>query len=376
MSNFNNFIRKFTPVGWYTQLVEKLLGRALPVDGVVDNLIGAYTGTRMTNKAKEEIDYQNESNYQYWLKTESLPAQVTQYKDAGLNPMLIAGGGPSVSASSAGSGSSSDPNPLSAISSLLGPLFQMQMTKMRLDTESKLRNREMDIESERNKNQAELWLTLQRRNTAEAVRTELDNSIFGIRKESLEKDVALKSANINQIMQLTQESITRMYVNREHVALMKSQIRETDQRALAESFQAAIFEAQSRYADSYFKSLDQIAGATAYISTLDKEAAEKYKSTYLDAYYARLAGVIIQAGKDAKIFQSPFFEKFLEGKMTDKERAEFFGSFVRSIVPALLAAGGLIGSAAIKAGSAANGLYVPSYLGPTFGPPSYSPPSL
>lgn len=126
MDSFGDLIDSI--VGYYRKGIGKLSKGA-------DNLFDSYTSSGMTDKEKETLDYSQQLKQEFFDKNESVPAQVQQYKDAGLNAMLIAGGGPSVSASSAPApGSAGSGSPLD----LLGMILNFAVQKQHVDNESAL----------------------------------------------------------------------------------------------------------------------------------------------------------------------------------------------------------------------------------------------
>ena len=171
MSKFGRFVKNYTPLGWWYQAASKAFGKSkgisdivsdLDIGKVIDNLVKNYAGTGMTDKAKEEVDYQTEAQYDLWNRTQSLPAQMSQAKEAGINPMVIFGNGGSpgaVSSVGAPSGAQAD------FSALIGTLlnFGLRQKEVAADMEVKEATAEgMRIENrwkERN-NQANYFKTL------------------------------------------------------------------------------------------------------------------------------------------------------------------------------------------------------------------------
>lgn len=152
-SNFNNKFFKFTPLGAYSNLMKHIFREG----GAVDNLKKKLTGTGMTDADTQAAQLSlknqqilNQEEYDrkidFYERYESPAARVRQYKEAGLNPMLLAGGGAGVSASggvgSAGSApadnTSGGADLLSALTGLIGLTQKSQQLKLdRMDAETR-----------------------------------------------------------------------------------------------------------------------------------------------------------------------------------------------------------------------------------------------
>lgn len=100
---------------------------------ILENLVKMYTGTGMTDSQKEEIDYGTDAQYELWRKTQSMPAQVAQYKEAGVNPMMLASGSGVGSVPSAGTSSAPSQD-------ILGTILNFALRAKSLQSEIDVRN--------------------------------------------------------------------------------------------------------------------------------------------------------------------------------------------------------------------------------------------
>lgn len=151
------------------------------LDSIMDNLIKHYGHTGATDQFIEEANIQlenqqilNEDEWQrklyFYENYESPSAMVRQYKQAGLNPMLLAGGGASVSASggigspgSAQGGHDSSADPLAAILSIAGLAMRQSQFHQNLEIEKqRVGVSEYEAETRRIQvqNQNEMWKSI------------------------------------------------------------------------------------------------------------------------------------------------------------------------------------------------------------------------
>lgn len=137
------------------------------------NFFGSWaskvSGSSMTTAQKQEMDSQlanqqilNQEEYDrkidFYERFESPQARVRQYKEAGLNPMLLAGNGASVSASggvgSPGSASMAPSADSSGFPDVLGSILGvMRFGLQSKDTKSQIREREQKTTAQRIENQ-------------------------------------------------------------------------------------------------------------------------------------------------------------------------------------------------------------------------------
>lgn len=358
-------------------LIDSQFGRWLdkimnPLGKYLDNTLNYYTHSGMTDDTKETLDYEQQLKEDWYARHESMPAKVAEYNEAGINPLMLAGN--PVAASSAPSASPSGGD----LGSVLGAALQFGVEKYRTDVNAKLKQQDIDnvktrndIERDRVDALSRLYASQERLNVERTIQVSLDNSLFGLRRNSLEKDIQLKDKNISQIGQWIQESITRMYVNRAEVKNLYAQADEITQRRLCEAVQEQILKAQEKYSDEYFEALKNIAQAQSTIDTATSEAVKDNMKLYKDNLIAEWRGKIIATGKEAAIYDSEWFKQFCAGKMTIKERAELWGNIVSRVVTAGIAGATAIGVQAMRSANVATGgMFVPSYGVPTFSGPS------
>lgn len=354
--------------------LDNLLRPRGPLAKALDNTLKYYTHSGMTDDTKEQIDYEQQKKDEWYLAHESMPAKVAEYQEAGVNPLMLAGN--PVAASSAPSASPSGGD----LGGILGSVMQFGIEKYRTDVQAKLKQQDIDnvktrneIERDRVNALTSLYGSQERVNNERAVQISLDNSLFGLRRSNLEKDLTLKDKNIQQIGQWVQESITRMYVNRAQVKNLYAQADEATQRKLCEAVQESILKTQDKYADEYFAAIKNIANAQSIIDTATSDTVKQNFQDYKDGLIAEWRGKIIETAKEARIFQSDWFDKFCQGKMTSKDKAELWGNILSRVVTSAIAGATAVGVASMRAGSAAaGGMFVPAYSMPGYGTPSVS----
>lgn len=371
MAQFRSKFQQWLIDSPFGKWLDNFLRPSGPLAKALDNTLKYYTHSGMTDDTKEQLDYEQQMKDDWYLQHESMPAKVAEYQEAGINPLMMAGN--PVAASSAPSSSPSGGD----LSGILGSVLQFGVEKYRTDVQAKLRQQDIDNVKTRNSIERDrvdalrgLYGSQERVNTERAIQISLDNSLFGLRKEGLERDNALKEKNLQQIGQWIQESITRMYVNRAEVKNLYAQANETDQRRLCEAVQEKIFKAQEKYSDDYFRFLKEIAQAEANIQTSASEAIKENFETYKNSLVAEWRGKIIQTGMDAAIYDSEWFKQFCAGKMTSKDRAELWGNILGRVVSAGIAGATAVGVASMRAANATGGMFVPAYSMPSYGTPS------
>lgn len=323
---------------------------------VFDGIEKTYAGTGMTPKEIEEANLQlsnqqtlNEEDYQrkidFYERYESPEAQVRQYKQAGLNPMLLAGNGAGASASGGvGTGSASMPSSesggiLEALSSFMG----IQLRKKELQNQLEIAQMRNKIDDESNRIKSEQVTAYNKYLDALRTGKEKENAIFddvwAVKRENILADTDLKNQQWSRLQSLMEsDSVQRK--------LWESGIKMNDASAAATAVQTAILEAQSRYADKYFKATAEIQSWQAQIAQVEGTIFQKTAEKRLRAAEAELADIVIKAGMDARVYDSDAFKKSLEGRMTSKDKAQLWGGIVRTALGSAIAVGGGI---AIKA---------------------------
>lgn len=371
MAKFRSRFQQWLIDSPFGKWLDNILRPSGPLAKALDNTLKYYTHSGMTDDTKEQIDYEQQKKDEWYLAHESMPAKVAEYQEAGINPLMLSGNPVSATPAPSASPSGGD------LGGILGSVMQFGIEKYRTDVQAKLKQQDIDnvhtrndIERDRVDALRSLYGSQERLNVERTVQVMLDNSLIGLKRENLEKDIALKDKNIQQIGQWVQESITRMYVNRAQVKNLYSQADEANQRRLCEAVQETILKAQAKYSDKYFEALQNIAVAQAAIDTATSQAVKDNMQTYKDSLIAEWRGKIIEVGKEAKIFDSEWFDKFCQGKMTDKEKTELWGNILSKVVTSAITAATAYGLASMKAAS--GGMFVPAYSMPGYGTPSVS----
>lgn len=321
------------------------------------NLFEGKTGAHMTDAEKEasalSLENQqilNEQEYErkidFYERFESPEAQVRQYQQAGLNPMLLANGGASVSASggigSAGSAPAQSQASSGFLTGLLGQLLDYKVAQKRNDIA------EMDATTRKNQSQAYIdWLNS--RTSGQNITNSWLDTIYGA-------DVSLKSAkehNLdvnsetaiqqrNYLMALTESAKVKADLDRKNIEVK-------DMELCIMQYQKGIMAAQSRYADQYFKAVAELNAANALMASVEGTIFEKTQKLRLESCEAELNHIIIRAGMDAKIFTGEGFSRMVQGKQSSGELLSTWLGFGKSVLNGLIVGGAMVGSAAIKA---------------------------
>lgn len=192
------------------------------------NLIKSYTGSGMTDSEKETLDYQQDLKESFYNAHESMPAQVAQAQEAGLNPMTVFGNGASVSSSSAPSaaGSGASGSPLDLLGMLLN--FKVEQQKVNIMKE------QSDSVIQRNYGNAESGFA-----SAERTRSLVQSEI----------------ANLDARTATEKESLENKRVERE---LMKANISKAQASTLLDVKQTALLAQQEKFGDQYWQNVVQL----------------------------------------------------------------------------------------------------------------------
>ena len=342
-----------------------------------ENWFKSITRSGMTDADKEAAalglynqQVLNDEEYQrkidFYERYESFPAQVKQYQQAGFNPMLLANGGQAGASATGGVGSAGSADATSqggsaaGLLSLIGTLSGISQKRQQMQQDKELRSYENETRRMQVENYGRYLDELTRRTSSEADFLEMS---FGTRLNAADLDVKTKQQNLEYIQQLCNSEQVRQ-------KLMRSGIKLNDANAAAVAVQTAIMTAQEKYSDRYFKAVAELQEAQASMQSVDASIYEKTKDARLKAAIFELSHVIISAGIDGAILESPSFAKACAGEMTKKEKAEFWGRLVPSVVGAV----GVVGGVALKAtaASAARGIVPPSYAIPANMQPGFT----
>lgn len=294
----------------------------------------------------DDEDYQRKIDF--FERYESMPAQVRQAKEAGVNPMALFGGSsPSVSASggvgpgSAGAQTSAGSALGGVLSAILGTFTKMQQ----INTERFLTSSQQDI----NRYQAET-ARIQANNYGAylAALTEgqqQKNSVFyeafGVDMHNKQSDTKAKEAQAQYLNEVAASETVRR-------RLMDSGIRLNDSQTAMNEVQKAILKAQEMYSDRYFKAIAEISEYQSTIVAQDANVAERLGANGKDFLYhravAECADMIFKAGMDLDIWEGDAFKQSVDGKMTKKD----WTSTVFSLLKTILAGGAVVGATAVK----------------------------
>lgn len=338
----------------------------------IDNLIKGSTGSGMTDadieasnmtlKNQQILNQEEwERKIDFYSRFESPSAQVRQYKEAGLNPMLLGGSGASVSASGGvGSpGSASAQASSGVLGSILGSILGMVTKFKQISTEKALTSESNDIrryaaETER--------LQAQNYGAYLAALTEGQNQknnvfyeAFGVDMQNKEADTKAKEAQASYLYEVAGSETVRR-------RLMESGIRLNDSQTAMNEVQKAILLAQEKYSDRYFKAIAEILEYQSTVLSVDADVASRLSKSGNDLLYhravAECAQMIFDAGMQKDIWEGDAFKQSVDGKMTKKDWTQVTMGLIKTI----LAGGAVVGASAVK--SAARGIIPPSPWSP------------
>lgn len=292
--------------GYFKDILSNLgnaLNQLLTGDSLA-NLIKSLTHSGITDEARETMDLQlenqqllNEQEYDrkidFYERFESPQAQVSQYKAAGLNPMLLAGSGAGASASggvgsagSAGTAGASGGNLFSAIASIAGVMNQQkQLMIQQQDADTRA------YEAETRRNQSIDYMAYLRSLTR---KTDVESS-------QLEEMFPLKKENLIQQTNKLLEDVQSEPVRR---ALMQSGIDLNTAEKALKYRQAAILAAQEKFSDRYFKAVSELTEAQARLAEVQNEFERRTLEKRVTGLEAEVNDMIITAGIDGKVFEN------------------------------------------------------------------------
>lgn len=298
-SKFNSKFFKFTPLGAYMNLMQNIFKEG----GVADNLKKKLTGEGMTSADKEaaalSLENQqilNQEEYDrkidFYERYESPEARVRQYKEAGLNPMLLAGGGAGVSASggvgSAGSApadnTSGGADLLSALTGLIGLTQKAQQLKLdRMDAET----RRYDAETRRT--QSIEYMDYLRSLTENKDEETLQmREMFPLKKENLEKQTTYYS------------ELARSEEGRRR--LMESGVELNDAEKAIKLREEAILAAQEKYADQYYSAVQALTYYQSRIAYTQSEFERRTLEKRIEGLNYQVSDMLFEAALKSKAF--------------------------------------------------------------------------
>lgn len=148
MSKFANFVSRYTPLGWYFNLLGKIVGSDSSVSNVIDSILNQITGAGLTGAEKESITLQDTLNKENatidynrqrdllqdfgprWQMEELSKA----YDDIGLNKMGLAGTtAAGASASTPSTSAASAPSPQAGFLDAVSEAINAGMQQKGLD---------------------------------------------------------------------------------------------------------------------------------------------------------------------------------------------------------------------------------------------------
>lgn len=293
----------FSGAGKYGNFLSDILGNLgnalnqILTGDSLENLIKYWTHSGITNEAKETMDLQlenqqllNEQEYQrkidFYEQYESPEARVRQYMEAGLNPMLLAGGGAGVSASggvgsagSAGSAGASGGDPVGLITGLASVLYKGKELEIR------------DYEAQTHRLQATDYADYLRAMASQTrQRTTLEAQRFPLEMSSLEQQIGLLKSQINRT------DIQAL--------LDKAGIKKTEQESAVLAYEATIKYAQSQYANEYYRLANEYQSLMNDSLTLNNEFSRKTLDNRVKAVEYQMYNLLYEAALKSKAFEN------------------------------------------------------------------------
>lgn len=351
----------------------KVINQIAPkVGDALESYVNAQTGAGLTGAQKESAALSlknqqilNEEDYQrkidFYEQYESPSAQVRQYKDAGLNPALMFGNGASVSASGGiGAGSAPAPSP-DGVDSLVGAissLKSLELKKQQMYLDYSLQLDKNRIERDSVKNQGDWLRILGRKTEAETTGVQLNNDFlqetFLSRVQGAENESQLKANMSKNLVSLVE---SREYQNKlwdAQTGLTNAQKGLVSAETTGQMLQNAILRAQKNYADEYFSATAKLQTALWQYQSTQNTFLEKTLQARISQAEYELSHLIIRAGMDARVYNGEAFEKEVQGRMTHKEKVQFWTGAAQSAVKtAVTGAAAAYGAGMLGAGAAA-----------------------
>lgn len=287
---------------------------------------------------EEEFERKQEFYEQY----ESPAAQVRQYKDAGLNPMLLGGGaGVSASGGIGSAGSAPASNTLSSgmdFGSLISSVLGYDMQKKQMQQQMAIADKEIALKRELglgelavHQSQADAlnsyYASL---TTGQNNENRVFDTVFGWRARAAEDEHKFKAEETNRLKQLLENDAVQK-------KLLEKNLRLADADLAIKQFMSAQESAKAKYAEEYWNATAQIQSATA---ALQQGQATIFRETWLkqlEAARASLQHIIVKAGMDEEIFKGEAFKRHAEGKMTRAEKWAAWSDVAGSIIGAATA---------------------------------------
>lgn len=263
--------------------------------GSMENLLKYWTHSGMTDEARETMDYQlanqqllNEQEYgrkiDFYERYESPEAMVRQYKEAGLNPMLLAGGGAGASASggvgSAGSAGTASPgsgDPLSFIAALANVMYKGKELEIR------------NYEAETHRMQSMDYMEYLRSLTGKTnVETQQMQDIYPQKKE-----LVVQQTNYYSELARSEDGRRR---------LMQSGIDLNDAEKALKLREDAILAAQEKYADKYFRAVAALSYYQARIANTQSEFERETLAKRIEGLNYQVSDMLFEAALKSKAF--------------------------------------------------------------------------
>lgn len=276
----------------------------------------------------------------FYQQFESPSAQVRQYKEAGLNPMLLSGSGASVSASGGiGSAGSAPAQSAGVATGLLGDLLNFSLRRKQLDIDK--------FDAETRRKQADAMSEYYgSRTVGQNQINDTFYTMFGLKSANLEADTAAKMSQTDYLYQMAQSEPFRR-------RLMESGIKLNDSQTAINEVQKAINEAALKYSDKYYKAISEISMYQSTILNVESSVAERLNKKGVDLVYhravAEAAQCIFDAGMSLDIWEGDAFKNSVSGTMTKKDWTQG----VLGLIKTTITAGA--GYAGVKAMAAARG---------------------
>lgn len=265
--------------------------------GSMENLIKYWTHSGITDEAKETMDLQlqnqqllNEQEYErkidFYEQYESPEARVRQYKVAGLNPMLLAGGGAGVSASggvgsagSAGTASAGSGDPLSFIAALANVMYKGKELEIR------------DYEAQTHRMQSMDYMEYLRSLTGKTnVETEQLVDMYPQKKE-----LVVQQSNYYSELARSEDGRRR---------LMQSGIDLNTAEKAIKLREEAILAAQEKYSDKYFSAVAALSYYQSQLASTQSDFERRTLEKRIEGLNYQVSDMLFEAALKSKAFSN------------------------------------------------------------------------
>lgn len=307
MSLKNILLKSIASGGTKRSLGTDLLNSLFGEKGIYSNLFNKYLGTGMTEGDREaaylnhQFEQENMKAEQDWTeyfynKYQSAPAQVAQYQEAGLNPMLLAGGAAGASAATSPAASSSAAAGSTQGGDILSSLMSSIFKAKDLELQQQLGNRELDIKEALGEKELELK---DKEVAAGVAKSAAETEGINIQNKNLQELLDLQKGELTEKISFLGQQIETEPVKR---ALLAAEVGVQKARQSLITYQAQFAKAQAKYGDAYWSALVHGSELMNEWQATTNDFQRSLIKQQIDMNNAQLTGMILNNGMLAKDF--------------------------------------------------------------------------